>query len=307
MAARTPLCAGITLLCLVASAGSRPPSQPGRILYGVTVDRITHLSQLRSALGALPERPTLRIVFDRSEPPGYYAAATQRLAGVSWVMGELLDSSQERTIGVAALARRARAYLRRLGSHISIWEVGNELNGNWTGPYPQVAAKTSAVFSALSAAHVSTALTLYANDFGPGHCGDGPGELSPVQFARRYLPARLREHLDYLLLSYYPTQCRGVEPSGGVVATHLRQLHRLFPHARLGFGEMGLARPVSPRTAGRARQIMRWAYSLKPGLPQYAGGYFWWYAAEDALHPGAPLRAALDSAFNAERAALSGG
>jgi len=49
---------------------------------------------------------------------------------------------------------------------------------------------------------------------------------------------------------------------------------------------------------------MHWAYALNPGLPYYIGGYFWWYGAEDALRPGAPLRTALRAAFRREAAAL---
>ncbi len=49
---------------------------------------------------------------------------------------------------------------------------------------------------------------------------------------------------------------------------------------------------------------MRWAYSLNPGLPSYRGGYFWSYAAEDALGPKGRLKAALGAAFEDEAAAL---
>jgi hypothetical protein len=50
---------------------------------------------------------------------------------------------------------------------------------------------------------------------------------------------------------------------------------------------------------------MRWAYSLHPRLAYYVGGYFWWYAAQDALGPGAPLKATLRAAFKAEQHALA--
>ncbi len=304
---------GWTAAALIGSLGlavsgesSVRSAKPGPVLYGATVDRISGLTQMRSALASLPDRPTVRVVFDRSEPASYYTAATHQLDGVSWVMGELLDSSAERSISASELRTRARSYLRQLGPYVSVWEVGNELNGNWTGPYSQVAAKTRAAYSVLGAAHVPLALTLYANDFAPNHCGDGENELTPVQFAERYLPASLRAGIGYVLLSYYPTECHDVEPSSAVLGAHLRQLHKLFPGARLGFGEVGLPHAVTSSTVAEARQIMRWAYSLRPGLTYYAGGYFWWYAAEDALHPGAPLRHNLAQAFDSEHTALTG-
>jgi hypothetical protein len=308
MRPRAGLLALIASLSLPASIARSSPdaSRPAKVLYGATVDRITQLGGTRRALAQLPDRPTVRVVFDHSEPAAYYTAATRSLASVGRVMGELLDSSAERSITVPALRARARSYLHALGQHVSIWEVGNELNGNWTGPYRQVAAKTRAAFSVLSQSHASLALTLYANDFGPNHCGDGDSELTPAQFAQRYLSPALRDRLNYLLLSYYPTQCGGVQPSAAVVASHLRRLHVIFPHARLGFGEVGLPHPVTSATVSEARRIMRWAYGLNPGLSYYTGGYFWWYAAEDALRAGAPLRRDLAEAFSAEHTALGG-
>jgi len=178
------------------------------------------------------------------------------------------------------------------------------VNGNWTGPYLTVAAKLTEAYDDVAAAGGTTALTLYANDFGPDHCGDGQAELTPAQFSRRYVPARVAHGLGYVFLSYYPTQCGNREPSPAELARALRQLHSIYPGASLGFGEVGLPNPVTKASLSRARQIMQWAYSLNPGLPYYAGGYFWWYAAEDALRPGVLLRTALRSAFRSEAAAL---
>jgi len=82
--------------------------------------------------------------------------------------------------------------------------------------------------------------------------------------------------------------------------------HTVYPSALLGFGEVGLPKPARPSTVAQAAQIMRWAYSLDPGLPYYIGGYFWWYGAEDALAPAAPLAAVLAEAFELEQRSLQG-
>ena len=283
-----------------ANAGSAP-------LFGATADTISHLGSTVSSLAALPEKPTTRVYFDVREPARYYAAAVRRIGRVSAVMGELLDSSDEKAISVAGFQARVESYLHTLGHQVSIWEIGNEVNGNWTGPYPTVAAKLTEAYHDVAAAGGTTALTLYANDFGPDHCGDGQAELTPAQFGRRYVPARVARGLGYVFLSYYPTQCGNREPSAAELDRVLWQLHSIFPAAALGFGEVGLPNPVTKASLARARQIMRWAYALNPRLPYYAGGYFWWYAAEDALHPGAPLRTALRAAFRSEAAALGAG
>lgn len=273
-------------------------------LWGVTVDRITQLESLTGTLATLPVRPTTRVYFDVREPAAYYAQALGKMQHVSSIMGELLDSSNEKTISIAAFQSRTESYVRALGGQVDIWEIGNEVNGNWTGSYRAVAAKLTAAYDDVVAAGGTTALTLYANNFGPDNCGDGPAELTPLQFSRQYVPSRVAGGLDYVLVSYYPSQCGGREPTSEELAGYLQQLHGVYPNAAMGLGEVGLPRPVSRSSLAKAKQIMKWAYSLQPALPYYVGGYFWWYGAEDALHPGAPLLNALRGGFEEESAAL---
>lgn len=276
-------------------------------LYGVTVDKITRSQDLTSSLAALPVRPTTRVYFDVHEPPSYYAQAIDEIGPVSDVMGELLDSSDEKRISVAGLQARTEAYLGTLGSRVDIWEIGNEVNGDWTGRYADVSAKLTEAYDDVAATGSRTALTLYANDFGPDNCGDGTAELTPAQFSRQYVPARVAAGLDYVFLSYYPTQCGGREPSSAELSAYLQQLHGLYPNAALGFGEVGLPRRATRSSRANAEEIMHWAYSLAPELPYYVGGYFWWYGAEDALGRRALLREVLPGAFAEESIALDGG
>ncbi len=304
------VCAGLVLALSVwvAPAGASSGAVPGASsapLYGVTVDKITHLEGLVGALGALPERPTTRVYFNVHEPASYYAQAVSQIDDVSAVMGELLDSSDETSISTEAFQARVESYLQTLGPTVGVWEVGDEVNGDWTGSYPVVAAKLTEAFEDVAAVGATTALTLFANNFGPDNCGDGPAELTPVQFSEQYVPSQVADGLDYVFLSYYPTECQGREPSSEEVASYMRQLHAIFPNAELGFGEVGLPQPArGAKAQKKARQIMQWAYSLNPGLPYYVGGYFWWYGVEDALRRGAPLGGALRSAFLDEFEAL---
>jgi hypothetical protein len=287
------------LACGAPEAGAAP-------LYGVTVDTVSHVARTAQALAALPYRATARVYFDVSEPASFYRAPLETLAPDADVMGELLDSSDETKIAVAPLRERAREYVSHLGPLVSIWEVGNEVNGSWTGPYQQVDERLTAAWETAHAAGDATALTLYANNFGPDNCGDGSSELTPVQFSESYVPPEVAAGLNYVLLSFYPTQCHGHEPSAVEVAQYMQRLHALYPNAMLGFGEVGLPHPARHTRVAKAAQIMRWAYGLDPGLPYYVGGYFWWYAVEDALAPGAPLAGTLAEAFEAEHGALGG-
>jgi hypothetical protein len=270
-----------------------------RVLAGVTTDDVSDLGGLVASSRHLPVMPATRLYFDVTQPPRAYAAAVRALHPVSYLMGELLDSSDETSITTAAYKRRVSAYLAAFGASIDIWEIGNEVNGDWTGPYPVVAAKLTAAYRLVAARHLRTALTLYEN----AGCGDGPGELSPMAFSRKYVPVSVRDGLSYVFLSYYEDQCGGRRPSVGTWTAVFRSLHALYPRARVGFGEIGLDDPVTTGTIGAARSLVRYYYGLPVRLPYYAGGYFWWYYAEDCVpYATKPLWRAIRAGFLAERA-----
>jgi len=245
--------------------------------------------------------PVTRIYFDVTQQPQAYAPAIGALHPVSYLMGELLDSSDETSISTAAYQQRVSSYLAAFGSSVDIWEIGNEVNGNWTGPYPEVAAKLTSAFQLVAAQHLRTALTLYYNQ----GCGDGPAELSPIAFSQQYVPAFVRDGLSYLFLSYYPDQCGGQNPSAADWTNYFRALNALYPNARLGFGEVGLASPATAATTPAAMSLISYYYGLHVPLPYYTGGYFWWYYVEDCLpYQARPLWGAISAAFKAEQDAL---
>lgn len=300
-----PLRSAVLAVLLVAAVSASGAQRAGAApLYGVTIDRTAKLPKILEALMALPRRATVRVYLEPRRKAAEYAAALSQVHSVSSVMAELLDSSDEKSLSTEAFQARVQEYLAALSGSVDIWEVGNEVNGNWTGPYETVAAKLTEAYRDVAAAGGTTALTLYENSFGPEHCGDGQPEPTPVQFTERWVPPEVADGLDYVLLSYYPTQCGGEMPGDAEVAAELEELHALYPKALLGFGEVGLPHPASKRTLAQAAAIMHWAYSLDPGLPYYVGGYFWWYGWEDALKPKARLGAGLGEAFEAETAAL---
>jgi hypothetical protein len=283
---------------------SRIASAPGRALpsplYGVTIDDVSHAGQIAAALRNLPKAPTARIYFDVTEPAGYYTAAVSALRPVSYLMGELLDSADETRIATSAYKTRVRSYLAAFRGKIDVWEIGNEVNGNWTGRYPAVAAKLTEAYREVTAAGKRAALTLYYNI----GCGDDPAELSPVAFSRAYVPRAVRDGLRYVLLSYYPDACHGLRPGAGAWTAYFKRLHVLYPHAMLGFGEIGLKSPAAPDTLRAARALIHYYYGLVVRLPYFAGGYFWWYFTEDCLpYASKPLWAALGNGFQAEAAA----
>jgi hypothetical protein len=290
----------------VPAAGAPPTASPRplpRVLFGVTADDVSSLGGLVAGARHLARTPVTRLYLDVRLGPPAYAAAVRALRPVSYLMGELLDSSDEASVSTEAYARRVSAYLAAFGPRVDIWEVGNEVNGNWAGSYPVAAAKLVTAYRLVAARHLRSALTLYYD----AGCGNGPGELDPLAFSRRYVPARVRDGLGYVFLSYYEDQCGGRRPSAAAWTRYFKALHVLYPRAVLGFGEVGLGAPATTATAAAAAALIGYYYGLPIRLPYYAGGYFWWYYAEDCLPYGKrPLWRAVNAGFTAEARALGG-
>jgi hypothetical protein len=286
------------------AASATPRDLPPGPLYGVTIDDIANISSVVSAAETLPHTSTTRVYLDPTEPASYYKSALQELAPHSYVMGEILDSSNMKSMTVSAEQTRVSSLLSTLGSTVDVWEVGNEVNGNWTGSYSTGAQTLVNTYNQVAADGGRSALTLYENSWAPDKCGDGTSELTPQQYSSQYVPASVRDGIDYVLLSWYPTQCSGL--SGNVpvstIAAEVQGLHTLYPNALIGFGELGLPNQTNSSTEAEAESIMAYYYGIAVSEPYYIGGYFWWYWDEDLSLSGMP--AALHNAFGAENAAL---
>jgi hypothetical protein len=255
---------------------------PGRV-FGVTITDVSPLEGISEALRSLSRRPTARVVFDADRAAVTYAPALRELAGVSYIMGELVDSVAVANLSVDQYAARTSEYLDELGDVIDLWEIGNEVNGEWVGEPDRVAAKVAVAYDLVAAQHRPTALTLYYNE----GCVQNP-EHELFTWASRYVSPTLREGLDYVWVSYYEQRCHRPEPDWNSV---FARLHELFPNAKLGFGGCGASDPA------RKRETLEHFYNLEVSEPRFVGGYFWWYFREDMLPPSAPLWGVLNSSW----------
>lgn len=244
-------------------------------LWGVTVDSIDDVPAIVGSLKhlGLAHKPTARIVFDRDQPPAYYAAALTAIHPHSWVMGELLDSQFVGEVTVSAYIARTNAYLAAFPDTVDLWEIGNEINGEWLitkgGSAADVVAKMTGAYAAVHAAGKRTALTLYLN---PECWSDPKHEM--FQWVSAHVPPTMRGGLDYVLVSYYEDDCNGLQPDWPAVFAKLRAM---FPTAALGVGECG-----TNKAGLKAAYIQRY-YGMKVDVPGYVGGYFWWYFYQDMV------------------------
>lgn len=273
-------CTGAVRQCALADC-------PSARIWGVTIDDIAPLAETLESLRGFAVRPMSRVVFDEGQPAEYYRAALPQIHRVSDVMGELLDSQFVATLGVRAYAARGRNYLDTLSSDVDIWEVGNEVNGEWLGESPAVVAKTFAFFQEVRArGRARTALTLHYNE----GCGVDH-EHDMFAWAERYVPEEMKQNLNYVFVSYYEEDCEHRVPAWGPVFEHLG---RMFPRAALGFGEVG-----TKNGSDKARYLARY-YTMKIDAPRFVGGFFWWYFSDDMVPRTRPLWSVLNEAMGAK-------
>ncbi len=271
------------------ATGALPLPSP---LYGVTVDDVSNVNAVVASLAALPRRPTTRIVFDESEPPSYYAQAVPAVHAVSYVLGEILDSSAMTKVTPAQYAQRTSDYLAAFPSGVDLWEVGNEINGNWLGAQADVASKMTQAFDLVKAAGQHTELTLYG-------CSDSGATYDMFTWVGANVPPRMLTGLDYVLVSYYEGDC-GTPRSDW--PTVFQQLRQLFPTAGLGFGEVGYVdtqgNDLALQDESAAAAYLQKYYGMPIAVPGYVGGSFWWYFAEDMVPDTQPLFGVLSTAIH---------
>ena len=254
-------------------------------LYGVTIDAVDNVPAVVDALAHLSRTPTVRIVFDEGMDAPHYAAPVAAVRRVAYVMGELADSSTLKQTTATQLRERAVAYIDTLGNNVDVWEIGNEINGEWTGTTRDVVDKTLAAYDAIHQRGGRTALTLYYNE----GCAEQPARAM-FDWTERNLPQRLRNGLDYVFISFYEDDCKIAPPDWNAVFSRLGDL---FPHAMLGFGEVGT------RQAPRKAAMLSRYYGMTIAHPRFVGGYFWWYFRQDMVPRARPLWRSLDAAFAA--------
>jgi len=263
-------------------------------LRGVTIDSTAQLSATIASVRALRSVPTVRLVLDPGTTPGDYAPAISHLRGAAYVMGELLDSEAVKGFSVAAVKKRARTFGAAFKDQVDLWEIGNEVNGEWVGKnQPEIDAKVAAAFDVIHGElGRPTALTL--NYWAGPQCYAQPWEAT-LAYAQA-MPERVRQGVDYVFLSLYETACDPAQrPTARQLVTTFRALARIFPKAKLGMGEIGAqgvvdGLPSEPDLAEKQRIAARY-YGMDPALrralgTRWAGGYFWWYYTRDAVPMG---------------------
>ncbi len=268
------------------------PATPKTPMYGITLDTVSHFRKTLASLKNLPYKPTVRVVFDMGTPASDYRRKLVKLHKVAYVMGEVMDSYYFPT-DLSTYKARTQELVGQLGDVVDIWEIANEINGEWLRPHPNgndatvqveetdIGQMVAAANAIVKQAGGRTAITLYYNDDGKGsNCWQKPVDDWHT-WPANFLPASVRNQADYAFFSYYPYKdCPHLQPSW---ENDFQTLGNLFPNARLGFGEMG----TSQKSAAWSIQsnLLTSYYTMIDTIqnPRYVGGVFWWYYAEQMV------------------------
>jgi hypothetical protein len=265
---------------------------PPQKIYGITIEDTEHPEQILDTIKRLrkatTERIALRVVIDPDHDlnDATYQARLDSIKkeGVT-VMALLADShdlhkfrsgSDFKVTDVSKYRKRIQKALTTLGASIDVWEIGNEINGEWSGwkeneknnarqDWEKASAEkrersrqwtynqVKAAYDVLQPMNKCMAVTFYYNDDQEHHtCWPGPDEISDgskyemLTWIKDYFSDKdMRDHIKYVFISYYEnTECRkllsgNVKTDATRFSNILSSLSQTFEKADIGFGEFG--------------------------------------------------------------------
>lgn len=271
---------GLTLILLVVSFhGCDTVKRSAKIneqIFGLTIDDSWYdeivLEDLIEGLKNLEVRPTVRIVMSREIAPGDYLNLFKSVAPYADIMACPVDSFVMNSFkDTERYLKRFKESYEALSSYVSIWEVGNEINGTeWIKQSPElIVDKISAVVSFLKSKDEKIALTLY--------CTDSPRK-DMIAWAEKYISAELANSVDYCFVSYYEDDNGGYLPDWESL---FKELGEIFPSSLLGIGECG--NTAENATVESKIEMVKRYYLMPKYHERFVGGYFWWNWVRDCI------------------------
>lgn len=323
---------------------STPTPNP---IYGITVEEIDESRDISDSINQINShhRITTRIVIDPDqELTKEYIGHVEEISKVSDVMALIADSHDMykfKEEGDKTYVARVEECFNKLGKLVRIWEIGNEVNGEWTD-YPRsdaedddafdkrleselptksyqeldairrkVAKQITDAFHYIDNHGGQTALTFYYNQ----HLGKGcwptnaPGgnEYEVLTWANKYITdQQMRDGLKYVFISFYEDDCKILkhkkEKDAPGFADNLNKLSRIFQNAGMGFGEFGPQCKgckesrtccVNQQKEFISRYYKNYDDLIRPLVPKYVEGYFYWYFLQDMVPKDKPALSKL--------------
>ncbi|MCI5145976.1 MAG: hypothetical protein D3923_10710, partial [Candidatus Electrothrix sp. AR3] len=262
-------------------------------IFGVTIDapwydNDVEKNEIKDALASHTLKPTVRVVFDscmypvdkcvaaceKCWDPSDYQQPLENIASAAFIMGEILDSAYVKDYSVDEYIERTNEYLNRFEGIVDIWEIGNEVNGDWLGLTTDVVKKIEGAYKEVKNRGLVAALNLYYNK----PCVDTDSEYEMFNWVNANISDDMKDELDYVFFSYYEDDCNGVVHTQEEWQAVFDALHLIFPNSKLGFGEVG-----TKQCSKKAQYMNRYYHQLDIQGDYFVGGYFWWYYKQDCV------------------------
>ena len=280
----------LVTLALALSLGAH--AQVKAPIYGVTLDNVSNLSGITASLSKLPYRPTVRIVIDPGMSAQSYYPAVVKLRQYANIMIEIMDSYYFPTT-LSAYTARTQELVSVLGANVDIWEIANEINGEWLRKNPngtlstvtkqeqQIGQMVDAAYQIVKAAGGKVAVTMFYNQDSKGNNCWAKTVDDWHTWPTNFLSATTRAGTDYAFFSYYPYQdCPGLYPNW---PQDFAKLEAMFPNAKVGFGEIGTSSTSAPWSVQSGLLASYYPMVNTTIDPKFIGGVFWWNYAEQMV------------------------
>lgn len=257
------------------------------IWWGVTIDRTDNYETILDSVAALTAgtgvQPIVRIVFDEFVPAGDYVPMVgyAQAVGVR-VMGEILDSAAMDQTTLATFQARVAEYVDTF-PQIDVWEIGNEVNGEWLGSDVVAKIEYAAAYVKQADPTDTTLLTLF------WQIGTGEPDHAVFDWAAANVSSALWANVDVIGLSVYV----GTAPLGMSLDEVFGRLLAMYPNQQFVISETDYGsadttnawwwgNPSAPNAVVR-RRFARWMYRVALGYDRSPAGVFWWnYTTEMA-------------------------
>ena len=177
---------------------------------------------------------------------------------------------------------------------MDIWEIANEINGEWLRPHPagsnstvaseeqQIGQMVEAAYGIVKNAGGKVAVTLYYNADDKGNTSYENYQDDWRTWPTQFLSRAVLSGTDYAFMSYYPYDNPDLTATPNWVVT-FTLMESMFPNALVGFGEIG----TSNIGAAWAKQsgIITTFYPMVDSFadPKFVGGFFWWNYVEQMV------------------------
>jgi hypothetical protein len=235
------------------------------MLYGLTLDDVRDYPHIVAKLRDLPKRIAVRVYCDVAVPIAAYVKPVEALSKVSDVLLQLVDSEDMPKISLEQCQSRATSALAHFRELVWMFEIGNEVNGDWLGHEPWL--KVEQMFRTIHFGGGKTMLTLYQDE-------DDTWE----RWTLDHINAIMRNSIDVVSLSSYPHDNDNMQPNWQAT---FDRIGKLYPTARLMLGECGMDPSKFPERVRRnCFQLYYQKLAKIVNHERFDGGMFWWYQAD---------------------------